>query len=600
MRPDRRVFFQEASALISGALVSATGAASAGDTQGEVPADGLLPALYFSWMAEGAASLRAHLKENGGLSLPEIESINGWWNFPYSILAPAVLYTKNHPRNVHFGDPQMLALALQIGDLLAMGDEHGQFEQHIDSYRDTYMWLEAYRILKSKLQVGRAQRWHESLQRNVALRVEDVAANKDAPAYTECFLSTSPNHYAWWAATVLVGGLTLGNRAWSDLGTEVLRRFVSTEQNPDGYWGEHNPDGPSIGYNYLTTLAVGVYWEHSHDPAALLALRRAADFHASYTYPDGHPVEIMNDRNRYWPVSPWGTFAFSHFASGRGYAEFLARHIPFDPLDMDTLGLIAQNALYYHEGPIEKCAPELPQYSAQLRSAAGIRKCGPWVVAFSGIIDTPLPMTQWFLDRQVNLSLFHERAGLIISGANSKHQPELATFSETIGGTIYFTPLGSRLKMGPSSDRLSLAHHSFSCSIVAPAISDHDAQIQFLITGRGPAPDEACMVLQLCLKPGEELVTGTGHRIKLAMDRVELPPETLGGSVGHRNWVLVTNAGATLTWPVFPYNPYRNRRETTPDKAIAALTFPLSLKQEAGRFLRTGEQNIRIDVSVTQ
>jgi hypothetical protein len=152
--------------------------------------------------------------------------------------------------------------------------------------------------------------------------------------------------------------------------------------------------------------------------------------------------------------------------------------------------------------------------------------------------------------------------------------------------------------MSPSSDRLSLAHHSFSCSIVVPATSDPDVQIHFLITGRGPAPDEARLVLQLCLKPGGELETGTGHRMKLTADNIELPPETLGGSVRHRNWVLFTNADATLTWPVFPYNPYRNRHETTLDKAVAALTFPLHLKEDGSRFLRTDEQNIEVRVRV--
>jgi len=62
---------------------------------------------------------------------------------------------------------------------------------------------------------------------------------------------------------------------------------------------------------------------------------------------------------------------------------------------------------------------------------------------------------------QSSLSVFHQKLGLIISGANSKHQPELATFSESFGGATYNTPVSSRLQLGDKQDRLSLAYNTF-------------------------------------------------------------------------------------------------------------------------------------------
>jgi len=63
---------------------------------------------------------------------------------------------------------------------------------------------------------------------------------------------------------------------------------------------------------------------------------------------------------------------------------------------------------------------------------AGIRKSGPWQVCLCGLIDTQPLNSRFYLDRQGRVSVFHEKAGLIITGANSKRQPELATFTEAI------------------------------------------------------------------------------------------------------------------------------------------------------------------------
>src|SRR6266446_3281763 len=56
----------------------------------------------------------------------------------------------------------------------------------------------------------------------------------------------------------------------------------------------------------------------------------------------------------------------------------------------------------------------------------------------------------FFLDRQGHLSIFHEKLGLIVSGANSKRQPELATFSETVKGQLNHLPISSTLRMEES------------------------------------------------------------------------------------------------------------------------------------------------------
>ncbi len=364
-----------------------------------------------------------------------------------------------------------------------------------------------------------------------------------------------------------------GNKQWENLGARVMHRFAAEEQAQDGYWGEHSRAGPTTGYDYLTSTAVALYWEHSHDPAALEALRGSTDFHKFFTYPDGNPVETINDRNRYWEVSAWGHFGFSHFPDGRRYAEFLTSFFQEGRVSMEDLGRMAQNALYFHAGPRAPIPQDEPRYAHQMRVPAGIRKSGPWVVCLSGLIDTQT-INQFYLDRQASVSVFHEKLGLIVTGANSKRQPELATFSEKIGEQIFHMPISSRVEISDERDRLSLAYNSFFCVLEPTVFSDKQMRLRFAITRRGRIADST-LTLQLCLKAGQTLETGAGRKILLDSEKVELGPEEIGGWLRHHGWILKVDPASRLSWPVYPFNPYANGPETGLEHAVGALSTPL-------------------------
>ena len=587
---DRRDFLKQGA--LAAALLSTRGWCSPA-----TPSASYLPAEYYRRLAKWCSVVKDRLKQSPTLRLKELEATRGWYHFPYTVLPAAVLYARQDRANPHYNDRQMLELAITIGDLLVREDNEGAFAPRLDSYRDVYMWIEAFGLLKSDLGGERAQAWAKSLTRNIVLLTPELTSWEDLPAYTENFIGTSPNHFAWWAATTLVGGVHLRRKDWFDLGNRILRRFATTEQNPDGFWGEHNPNGPTGGYNYLTTLSVGVYWEHTKDPEALKALRRATNFHENFTWPDGNLIELFNDRNRYWHISYWGQFAFTHFPDGRGYAELLMRHLDDATIDLDALGLLGQNALYYHAGPVAPPAPALPAYVHRLQSAqGGVRKRGPWVSALAGLIDTPLPHSQWFLDCQANLALFNTSSGPIINGAHSKHQPELATFSEKIDNEWISKPKGSRLTQSEKADTLALAYNSFSTEIILPAQTEHECLIEVHINGRGHAPQEAWMALQLCLKQGQMLTTGSSHATKVSTERLLLNAEQLGGSITHNGWTLDLDAEASLEWPCLPYNPYLNANETKLDHAVALLRIPLNLNNASQPWLKRNERTIHLRV----
>jgi hypothetical protein len=551
-----------------------------------------LPAAYFKLLEAGTAKVERRMNEEPGVDLKALEARPGWRHFPYTILAPAVLYAKRHPDNTRYRDPKMLALALRIGDLLASENEKGVYEPRLDSDWDTYMWLEAYRLLESELGADRRARWKRSIEENIERLVSDASERLDFPWYHSPFIGTSPNHYSQWACLLHLGGVVFGKKEWERLGAQVLRRFALTEQSPDGYWGEHNNSGPTTGYNYLTLTGIALYWEHSKDDAVMPALRRAKDFHMRYTFLDGTPVDVINDRNRHWGVSAWGQFAFTHFPDGRSYAAFLTSFFRSETLTADQLGRLAQNALYYHEGPREQIPQALPRYSHKMSIPAGIRKTGPWQVALSGLISTQAINSQFYLDRQGHISVFHQNLGLIITGANSKRQPELATFFETLLGQPVHMPISTRLQMSDAQDRLSLAYNTFFSDLYIPLPSENELTLSFAITGRGRPAEDPRLTLQLCLKPGETLETGAGLKITLGTERIELTPGELGGWIRHHGWKMKIDPTSRLIWPVYPHNPYTNAPEASLERAVGALSVPLRLKPRPGHYIRTGEQEI--------
>ena len=552
-----------------------------------------LPAAYFRLLEAGVAKVEQRLNAILNADLKALETpISEWRHFPYAILAPAVLYAKRHPQNTHYHDPHMLALTLRIGDLLASEHERGAFEPRGDSDWDTALWLEAYRLLERELGAERRTRWARTLKENIALVVADAKDRKDFPWYHSPYIGTSPNHFAQYAALLLLGGITFGDKEWEQLGKQILRRFAVTDQSPDGFWGEHNRAGPTTGYDHLTLTAVALYYEYSKDPAVLPALRRSLDFHKNYTFLDGTPVDVINDRNRRWGVSAWGEFAFSHFPDGRGYAAFLASHFKPETLRVDELGRLAQDALYFHEGAQTPAPQQLPHYAHQMTIPAGVRKTGAWQVCYSGIMNSQAINSQFYLDRQGHLSIFHQRLGLIITGANSKRQPELATFSETLLGQTVHMPISSRLQMSDARDRLSLAYNTFFSDLYVPTPSDRELSLRFVITGRGNPAEAPQLTLQLCLKAGETLETGAGKKITLGAERIELQPADLGGWISHHGWKLKLDPTAKLVWPIYPHNPYADAPETNIQYAVGALSVPLRLKSQPGRYIRTNEQEI--------
>jgi hypothetical protein len=526
----------------------------------------------------------------------ELKTLDTQKSNPGAMFAAAVLYARKHAANPSFGDKKKLELALKLGDLLASDAENDKAENKQHYEWEIHFWLDTYRLLEKDLGAQRRARWKREIEKITRWFAGEVAARIDFPRYQGPYIRTSTNHLALFASTVYLAGRVLPSKDWETLGARAMHRLAAEEQTADGFWGEFTDNGPATGYNYLTMTCVALYWEHSRDKAALEALERATRFHKHFTWPDGTPVETINGRNRHWGVSPWGHFGFSHWPDGRRYAEFLAGFFPPPSgqkekgLGSKTIGRLAQSALYYHEGPTEKIPQELLRSAHQMKVPAGIRKTGPWVVCLSGLIDTPID-SQFTLDRQGHLSIYHEQLGLIITGANSRNQPELATFLEKTKSRVTTIPLSSRLRMGEDRDRLGLGYHTFFAEAEVPTPGDERMTFRFAVTetGRGRLQDVK-LNLQLCLKAGATLETA-GAKLVLGEKRIELTPEQVGGRIRHGGWTLHVDPAARLVWPVLPFNPYRNGPETDLRHAVGVLTVPVKVEppKEGALNWRRGE-----------
>jgi hypothetical protein len=300
-------------------------------------------------------------------------------------------------------------------------------------------------------------------------------------------------------------------------------------------------------------------------------------------------VETINDRNRYWAPPMWGHFGFSNFPDGRRYAEFLTSFYGSQPFSLESLGRLAQDALYWHEGPAAPIPQDEAAYVNQMHVPAGMRKSGPWTICLSGIVSTQAQASQFYLDRQGNLSIFHKDRGLIVTGANSKRQPGLATFSEHFGETENHLPLSSRLRMSDSGDTLALSYNTFFAELKLAPVRGGSVAFEIAITSRSRS-GERQLALELCLKPGQFLETAGGTAVLVGDSPLALEAGQIGGWIRHNGWTLRLPPDVRLEWPVRPFNPYANAPETGLEHAVGVLTARLEPKSQTLEFALEANQ----------
>ena len=122
---------------------------------------------------------------------------------PGAMLAAAVLYAKKHAANPAFGDAKKLALALQLGDLMAAAAEADTAENKQEYEWEIHFWLDTFRLLEPQLGAERRARWQREIEKITRWFAGQVAYRIDFPRLS----GTVYPHFHQSPGAVCVGGL---------------------------------------------------------------------------------------------------------------------------------------------------------------------------------------------------------------------------------------------------------------------------------------------------------------------------------------------------------------------------------------------------------
>ena len=511
-----------------------------------------------------------------------------------ALLPLAAAWSLKDPANPYYRDPKVLDAVMKGGDaLIADQDKAGKWvfrKKDGSTWGDIYMpwtysrWVRAFGLIREAMPADRRARWEKAL----TLGFEGIARDE---------LKTIHNIPAHHAMGLYCAGEALDRPEWKRQAAAFLRR-VAEHQDPGGFWSENF--GPVVGYNFVYTDALGVYYALSKDRAVLPALERAARFHAAFTYPDGSSVETVDERQTYHDTVAMPNVGFSFTPEGRGYVRsqwerLAARRKPGENKPILSGDMAASYLLYGEEGTAAPPPADREKGRFVLgKSDALVERSRPWFVALSAY-HAPVPNSRWIQDRQNLVSLFHDRVGLIVGGGNTKLQPLWSTF--TVGDMsllahrpgdespdftppagIYHVPTRAALGGESAAPALALTYGpAAACRVeVRPGSAGDTATLAYAcdLATVGGLPVTAHV--PLIPHVGGAWKTAAGKSGKLGAQPVRLTAEEAGGWFEHAGWRITLPPGATLRWPVLPHDPYTKDGRAKITQGRIVLSLPLS------------------------
>ena len=333
----------------------------------------------------------------------------------------AVAWATQGNGNAFYHSDKLLAAIIKAGAaLIAAQKPHGMFvfrKKDGSEWGDIYMpwtysrWIRAFSLIRDAMPDDARRMDYKRLTLGYAgiLKTELVKPVQNIPAHD--------------AMGLYLAGKTFDHPEWCDAAKSYMKKVVDA-QYPDGFWTEHV--GPVINYGFVYVDAVGTYYAMSHDPGILPALKRAAEFHSAFVYPDGRPVEVVDERNPYSEelVAPNVGFTFS--TVGRSWAKARIE----DRLKKGNLGadLIASYIAYGEEGPVEPIEKSAQQTFVTKDGNAATFRNAPWFACLTSY-HANVDNVRWIQDRQNFFSLYRDGSHVIIGGGNTKLQPLWSTFT---------------------------------------------------------------------------------------------------------------------------------------------------------------------------
>ncbi|MCX7825193.1 MAG: hypothetical protein N2689_06505 [Verrucomicrobiae bacterium] len=513
------------------------------------------------------------------------------------VFALAAAWAIQDNSNPFHRSAEVLEAIMKGGDaLIADQDKNGAWifrKKDNSTWGQTLMpwtysrWIRAFALIKGAMPVERRRHWENGL----LLGFNSISKG--------CLghVHNIPTHHAM---ALYCAGDCFGRDDWKQQARAFMAKVVAA-QNPGGWWSEHR--GPVVLYNFVYVDALGVYHALSRDPSVLEALRRAAVFHATFTYPDGSSVETVDERNAFYDRVETGNVGFSFTPEGRGY---LLRQFK---LSKGTVSAdqAASFLLYGGTGPAAPTAAERDEAMTIVgNNEALVLRRKPWFICLSAFVCEP-PNNRWQQDRQNFVSIFHDRAGLIVGGGNTKLQPFWSNF--TVGDTsllqhkpgdenpnfrprkgLIHVPSAATLRADKDAPGLDLKYGDQDCRITVRPLDTRRLTLIYEAGGsRSPnamgaaGDDDRVRRMQsteghITFLPrlGAHLKSAAGKTIRLGETGFEWADADLGEWFDYGAVRVRVPPGARLLWPKKAHNSYKKDGSSTLQQARLALCLPFS------------------------
>lgn len=494
-----------------------------------------------------------------------------WISIDQNVLLPlAAAWSYQDPHNPYYHSAPVLDAIMAGGDaLIEAQDKDGKFlflKKDGSTWGQIYQpwiytrWLRAFAMIRPAMPAERRARWEKAFL---------LAYNGISKEERTATLHNIPTHHAM---GLYFAGKIFDRPDWCQQATEFLHRVVGI-QDPDGYWSEHS--GPLILYNTVYVEALGLYLAVSHDESVRVPLRRAAIYHSYFTYPDGTGVETVDERNPYLDKVRMPNVGFTFSPEGRGYVMRMIGLL-HGPIPADEA---ASLLIWGEEGDAIDVASGDHDYTLPSGNARVLRR-GPWFVALSAF-TAPVAQRRWIQDRQNFVSVFHDGAGLLVGGGNTKLQPHWSNF--TLGDTSllarkpgdedpnFVPPPG--LQHVPNEARLltdgqlgvALGYNQHWGTIALKIVDDR--RLEYAVSG------DVALTAHFTILPhmGAIVSTDSGEKTTLSAAPLAWRPGAWFDQ-GDVRFLLPPDVG--LDWPLLPHNPYTKDGHAEAEEGRIVIEFP--------------------------
>lgn len=506
------------------------------------------------------------------------------------MLALSAAWSYQDPANPYYHSRELLDSVMAAGDaLIADADERGMWEfrkKDGSKWGKIFMpwtysaWIRSYVLIHDAMPLERREKWQKAL----LLGFNGIASQLEQEKFYD-------NIYAHHAMAINFAGQVFDKPEWCHLASRCLHNVIE-RQNPAGYWAENV--GPVVAYSHVYLNALALYYQATHDKAALDALARTVIFHTWFSYPDGSNVETVDDRNPYHG-SHGGVpnVAFTLTPEGRTYFARRLREQK-DPIDADSAATLL---LAGEEGPGLDRDPLNGDSDYVLgKNEAAVRRRGPWFLVLSAYAAPPATdgSRRWWMDRQNLVSVYHDKTGLVLGGGNSKLQPYWSTF--TIGDVTGFhfmpavngkepdflppaglrhIPTGAKLVANDKEFGLDLDYGGQRVAVRLKVLDDNHLEY----TWSAVKVNEKPLVAHATIYPhyGEMLTSASGKNVEVADEPFQWPRGAAGAWIDHAGFRLLIPKDATVHGPETPWNPYT--LDGRPDRHSGLLVVDMPVKK---------------------